>query len=92
MRWKEKTQPINSLGDERVIEKFLILPRCLEGEWRWFEKARIVQVFVSRIVHIVKTNIKERVNRWEYDRWGSVGHLPRHSSTFPKRSCTSTGL
>lgn len=32
-------------GDTRVIKTFLILPRRIGNEWRWFEKAYIKQRF-----------------------------------------------
>lgn len=40
MKWKA-----NQEGDKRVIKRFLLLPRCIKGEWRWLERARIKQVY-----------------------------------------------
>lgn len=31
--------------DERVIEGFLLLPRCINVEWRWLEKAKRKQIY-----------------------------------------------
>jgi len=42
MRWKK--DPLeNREFDKRIIEKFLWFPKCLNGEWRWLEKALINQ-------------------------------------------------
>jgi hypothetical protein len=43
MKWIMKPKP--NVGDERIIEKFLLFPRCLNREWRWFERVRIKQVY-----------------------------------------------
>lgn len=42
MRWKDK---VLLVGDTRTIEKFLLFPRCIGYEWRWLEKAKILQRF-----------------------------------------------
>jgi hypothetical protein len=31
------------VGEQRVIEKFLWFPVVISGEWRWLERATIVQ-------------------------------------------------
>jgi hypothetical protein len=41
MRWKERTPP--EIGDRRTVLRFLLLPKCICGEWRWLEFARIEQ-------------------------------------------------
>ena len=42
MRWKKASQPKNhELGDIKIIWKFLLIPRCLNHEWRWLEYAYI---------------------------------------------------
>jgi hypothetical protein len=38
MRWKKPND-----GDTRIFRTFLFLPRTLNGETRWLEKARIKQ-------------------------------------------------
>jgi hypothetical protein len=38
MRWKRKVLTSN---DTRVVLKFLLLPRCFDGEGRWLEWAYI---------------------------------------------------
>ena len=40
MRWYNRPH-----GDWRLITKFLLLPRCVQGEWRWLERATIAQQF-----------------------------------------------
>jgi hypothetical protein len=42
MKWN-KNAP--TLFDERVIEKFLLLPKELQGEVRWLEKVKIKQFY-----------------------------------------------
>jgi len=39
MRWKSKKSP----EFEDILEKtkFLLFPRCINGEWRWWETATI---------------------------------------------------
>ncbi len=41
MRWKSTTDPKE--GDVRVRRVFLWFPRCISGEWRWWEYAWIKQ-------------------------------------------------
>jgi len=45
MKWKPNKITAPKLDDERVIRKFLIIPRHLDGEWRWMEFANIKQKF-----------------------------------------------
>jgi len=41
MRWMSKPEHKNR--DRRTIEKFLLLPRKINREWRWLEEATIEQ-------------------------------------------------
>ena len=43
MRWK--AEKVIHHNDIRAITKFLLIPRCLNGEWRWLERATIKQRF-----------------------------------------------
>jgi len=47
MRYKfsEKIDP--KVGDERVVEKFLIFPKTINDEMRWLETAKILQQYVN---------------------------------------------
>lgn len=56
MRWRTKDYNQPRLGTERVITKFLWFPLKLEGEYRWLERAKIVQHF--------KTSLKFENTRW----------------------------
>jgi hypothetical protein len=49
MRWKEKIKVYPKNRDKRIISRFLILPMCLDGEWRWLEKIKIEQVYTNLI-------------------------------------------
>lgn len=44
MRWgKQKL----SEGDIRIIEKFLIFPKCIDEEWRWWERVIYEQKYTN---------------------------------------------
>ena len=34
-------------GSERVFERFLLFPKCIRGETRWIETARIRQIYTN---------------------------------------------
>jgi hypothetical protein len=34
-------------GDKRVVERFLLIPKSVRGEWRWLCKVRISQIYLS---------------------------------------------
>ena len=51
MRWKA-----NKPGDTKTITRFLLFPVCIRKEWRWLEKATIIQIYNS-------------VEDWENDWW-----------------------
>lgn len=48
MRYKfsEKVSP--KVGDERVVEKFLLFPKVINEEKRWFETAKILQKYAVK--------------------------------------------
>ena len=35
------------VGDERVIKKFLLIPRTIESETKWLEFAEILQEYIE---------------------------------------------
>jgi len=39
MRWKPSKKSYPNYGDRRIVDRFLFLPKEMEGEWRWLEKA-----------------------------------------------------
>ena len=42
MRWKD--DPLEDrFGDVRIVKKFLVFPKKLDDEWRWWETAYIVE-------------------------------------------------
>jgi hypothetical protein len=43
MRWLAKPEPENA--DTRLRVGFLLFPRCIDGEWRWLERAAWTQRF-----------------------------------------------
>lgn len=44
--WKRKRPP--SKYDKRVIRRFLLVPRCINDEYRWLGLEYIEQVFVVK--------------------------------------------
>jgi hypothetical protein len=40
MRWNKVEKKKVQAGDTKDVRKFLLLPMCLEDEWRWLEMAR----------------------------------------------------
>ena len=40
MRWRQKNQ---TLGEVRIIRKFLFFPKCINGVYRWLEYATYKQ-------------------------------------------------
>jgi hypothetical protein len=45
MRWG-KEEP--AIGEERVVNKFLIFPKCIHGECRWLERVVIKQKYYRK--------------------------------------------
>ena len=41
MRWNAKYQE----NDERILNVFLFFPRVINGDWRWWERAYIKQIY-----------------------------------------------
>lgn len=50
MKWQIKQKIEPKFGDERIVEKFLILPKRIGDEIRWLEIVKIHQVYTSKIV------------------------------------------
>lgn len=47
MRWPAKQRKRTpAIGDARTIRRFLLLPQCLDHEWRWMEFVFIEQEYV----------------------------------------------
>jgi len=42
---KLNVKPHPAVGDERIVEKFLLLPYYLAGERRWLEWVKILEVY-----------------------------------------------
>lgn len=40
MKWKKRCY-----GDKKIITKFLLFPKCINGEYRWLEKAVFEQEY-----------------------------------------------
>ena len=57
-----QVEPYKSVGDTRVITRFLFFPRRIGNEARWLEKARIRQVAVR-----CEYSVHWYDERWEDD-------------------------
>ena len=56
----KKIADLNRVGEKRVIKRFLWHPICLNDEWRWLERAEIIQQF-------------KRYERWFFGiRWNWI--------------------
>lgn len=45
MRWKKKFKKYPNDNDTRVITRFLLFPRYIDGECRWLELSMIEQFY-----------------------------------------------
>ncbi len=45
MKRKVKKKERPQEGDRRIVERILLFPKCLNGEWRWLEIAQIDQEY-----------------------------------------------
>jgi hypothetical protein len=58
MRWNNKPKP--KVGDTRIIERYLWLPKCINNEWRFFERVKYEQIYE---------------NSWDESYWTSTRWL-----------------
>ena len=65
MRWKiNKSKPKE--GDTRIIQRWLLFPKCLHNECRWLERAYIVQE--CKRIYSYEYDYYEWVDReWKYN-------------------------
>lgn len=47
MRYKFFEKILPKVGDERVVEKFLLFPKVINEEMRWLETVKILQKYVN---------------------------------------------
>lgn len=45
MRWGRITLDGPKVGDKREILSFLVIPKCINSEWRWLEWARWDEIY-----------------------------------------------
>ncbi len=45
MRWGTKYKIRPSVGGQRIVKKFIWIPKQIDGEWRWFEFSKIKQSY-----------------------------------------------
>jgi len=56
MRWKNETFNYKA-GDRKVVERVLFFPKCLNEEYRWLEKTKIVQVLIEQDTVRIGNNV-----------------------------------
>ncbi len=66
MKW---TEP--KVGDTRVVEKFLYTPTTINGETRWWEKAKVKQEYVKDTSTSVSGPLSQLVSMfgWSDKEW-----------------------
>jgi hypothetical protein len=75
MRWKNEELVSTKIGNIRIIEIFLFLPKTLYNkkldilENRWLEKVRIKQKYVKKKMILPETCIVIPYNDWEDFEW-----------------------
>jgi len=52
MRYKFSKKIDPKVGDERVVEKFLLFPKVINEEMRWLETVKILQKYSRKILEI----------------------------------------
>jgi hypothetical protein len=73
MRWKaEAAKPEPKHGDERAVTRFLWRPLLMGDEWRWLERAAIIQCY--RSVPLAPSYSSWKDKRWakwpgDYAKW-----------------------
>jgi hypothetical protein len=66
MRWKSKINFYPIVGTQRTVEKFLLFPTKIDGETRWMEHAKIIQMYFK-----IRTDFGsgESVYGWKNIEW-----------------------
>lgn len=62
MRFKVKEKRLYVIGDQRIIKKFLWLPKAIGNEVRWLEKVKIKQELRQ---YVILDEHFHPSNRWE---------------------------
>ncbi len=57
------------IGDRRVVARFLMLPKCLSGEWRWLGVERITQEHARWLSFNPSFSGPIRVRGWRNIAW-----------------------
>jgi hypothetical protein len=65
MKWKDKE---SKLGTIRIVTRYCIFPRCINGECRWLQKSRILQKYSKQC-----GGYDADIYYWEDLRWYDEG-------------------
>lgn len=62
MRWKSPR-----IGDSRVLKKFLLFPRKINNEYRWFETVYIEQIYM--VINYTIDGMSFQRDDWHDTNW-----------------------
>jgi len=68
MRWAEPVVAPPKDGDQRECSAFLFFPKTINGETRWLERARWLQVYTQE-----EDDLGPYCGRWSAIRWLRTG-------------------
>ena len=65
------------IGDKRLTTKFLLIPRVIDGEWRWMRKASFEEEYQElRIMDILKGE-PVVIREWKMSQWVDIKLITR---------------
>jgi hypothetical protein len=71
-RWPARTPPAPpEVGAQRIVAKTLLLPKCLDGEWRWLGCEVIKQECLRRWSHGPEGIASFQYNGWIDRHWAN---------------------
>ena len=72
-QWTAKSCRRLELGQSRVVSKFLLLPKELDGEYRWLGTERIVQYTARKWSHAPEGIGSFMYTGWVDRHWAGAG-------------------
>lgn len=67
MRWQQKINWDPELGDKRILTRFLLFPKAIEGETRWLETVSFEQEYIRDIFWLGNERYMRKC--WTDIRW-----------------------
>lgn len=70
MKWKSKLQHNEpKIGDERICRQFLLLPKKINNQTRWLERATWLERYKIKLVFIPAINKLGFQRVWNKEKW-----------------------